>query len=132
MSSTTSRSETGSTRRGVTGGCTKRPGGAVSNSVTGDGDNGPRVHGVVRVELRSSNGRLRLPRPGQEYGGLQPVPPGLGVLVDIGGARHVDEPTVAHLVSAFREAGSVEVIGDDACSVVQMRSALARQFRGRT
>lgn len=87
---------------------------------------GPAVRGVVALRLHAFHGFVGLPSPTQQYGGIEQLPPGTVVRIDIGDARHCSGWTAELLAGAVRMCAAVEVIGTDSYGVAETRDALAQ------
>lgn len=101
----------------------------MTTTVPRNTHNATRVHGTVRYRLQSRRGSVTLPQPTQEYGGLWPVHPGFGALIDIGAAQYIDPLTALLLAGAVTDASRIEVIGDDPHGVATIVRAMDTRRR---
>ncbi|HEY5834657.1 hypothetical protein [Streptomyces sp.] len=86
---------------------------------------GPVVRGVVTVRLPVRDGAVHTPMPTAEYGGLEKVPAGSIVRLDIGAAQRCFGFTAAAIAGAVSGAAEVEVVGTDWRGVAETRAQLA-------
>jgi hypothetical protein len=85
----------------------------------------PVVRAVIRLRLPIRYGSVSTPEPTMEFGGLEPLPPGTVVVLDIGPARGCPEATAWKIAGALRLCAEVQVTGRDWQGVVDTRAQLA-------
>jgi hypothetical protein len=86
---------------------------------------GPVLRAVVRMQLNDDRGHATPPRPMGEYGGLQKVPAGSIVRLDIGRAYMFYPPYGDYMAPALIDAAEIDVIGTDPRGVRAVRDGLA-------
>lgn len=87
---------------------------------------GPAVRGVVALRLHCFHSFVGLPSPTQQYGGIERLPAGTVLRVDIGDARRCSDWTADLIAGAVRDCAVVEVIGTDPYGVAETEGALSR------
>jgi hypothetical protein len=87
------------------------------------------VTATVHITLPVTDGHAHLPRPTVEHGGLDPVPAGCCVLLDVGNAHHISGHTARTLAPVLAKAHHVDVIGTHAPTLKGIRSAIHRAIK---
>jgi len=86
---------------------------------------GPTVRAVLQLTLPVRHGWVSTPEPTTEHGGLQAVPAGTVVRLNVGDARRCYMHDARKIVGALASAAEIEVVGTDPRGVEATRAALA-------
>lgn len=88
----------------------------------------PSSTATIQINISSQNGWVTPPNPTSEHGGIHPVPHGVCVLLNVGGAHHLPAHTARQIAGALANASHIDVIGTD-YRIKGIRAALDRALQ---